>query len=319
MTRSLVTFGETMVRLSPPIGQPLSRTDQFDVHIGGAESNVAVAAAKFGIDSTWLSALPETALADRIVHGLNSENVDPQVTYTDTGRVGTYYLERGPQPRGQSVVYDREHTPIRQLTVDQLPVETVREADVFFTSGITPALSPTLAETTERLLDTAVDAGTQTALDVNYRSKLWSAEQARTRLATLFSSVDLLFVAERDARLVLGYDGEPAAIGRSLAETHGFETTVVTRGADGALAVHDDTVYEHPGIDTESVDPVGSGDALVGGFLGRRLSDDSVPDALAHGTAAAALSRTFEGDMGLFEAEEVATLAGDNPETGIDR
>ena len=316
---SLVTFGETMLRLSPPVEQPLSRTSEFDVHVGGAESNVAAAASAFDIDATWLSALPETPLGDRIVHGLQGAGVSPELFRTDTGRVGTYYLERGPRPRGQSVTYDRKNTPIRSVTPDHLSQEPIEAADIFYTSGITPALSATLADTTDRLLDVAAEAGTRTALDVNYRAKLWSPEEAREQLTALFPSVDVLFVADRDARSVLGHEGDPAAIGQALAETHGFETVVVTRGADGALVVHDGTVADHSGFDTETVDPVGSGDALVGGFLARRLAGDSVADAVTHGTAAAALSRTVEGDMCGFTAEMVADLANTDDYPGIDR
>ena len=166
----LVTFGETMLRLSPPRGQRLSRVDNFDVHVGGAESNVAVAASNLGVESTWLSALPETDLGGRIVHALRGEGIETAVTRTETGRVGTYYLERGGSPRGDSVVYDRGNTPIREVTPVELQTDPIQTADYVFTSGITPALSTQSAETTATLLETAQESGATTAFDANYRS-----------------------------------------------------------------------------------------------------------------------------------------------------
>jgi 2-dehydro-3-deoxygluconokinase len=315
---TLVTFGETMLRLSPPRGQPLARTDSLDLHVGGAESNVATAAATFGVDAAWLSVLPETDLAERITHALRSEGVDPLVTWTETGRVGTYYFEHGSQPRADAVVYDREGTPLRDVTPEDLPLERVRSADLFFTSGITPALSDGLAATTGTVLASARDTGVSTAFDCNYRSKLWEPAEARETLTGLFPDVDVLFVAERDARTVLDCDGSAEHIARNLADRYGFETVVVTQGDDGALAFSGE-IHDQSAIATETVDPVGSGDAFVGAYLAQRLSGASVPDALAYGAATAALNRTFQGDMARFSSAAVdAVLTGDRDDT-IDR
>lgn len=314
---TLLTFGETMLRLSPPRGQRLSRVDNLDVHVGGAESNVAVAAAALGVEAAWLSALPDTDLGERIVSALRGEDVDTHVAWTDTGRVGTYYLERGGAPRGDSVVYDRTETPIRDVAPGDLPTDPIQTADYVFTSGITPALSPRLAETTATLLGTAQESGATTAFDLNYRSKLWDRADARETLTDLFSTVDVLFVAERDARSVLDCDGESEHVARMLADRHGFESVVLTRGAAGALAVGDG-VAEQPAFDTDTVDAVGSGDAFVGGFLAARLDDAGIDDALASGAAAAALKRTVEGDMAQFDADELAAVIADADAT-IDR
>lgn len=314
----IVTFGETMLRLSPPRGRRLSRADRLDVHVGGAESNVAVAASALGVEAAWLSALPDTDLGERVVSALRGEGVEPLVVWTETGRVGTYYFEHGGQPRGGTVVYDRADTPIREVTPDDLPVSRIRGAEWFFTSGITPALSDRVAETTGQVLATASDAGVSTALDVNYRSKLWSRETARETLTDLFPDVDVLFVAERDARKILAFEGSTESIARELADSHGFETVVLTRGEEGALAIHD-AVHEQPVFETETVDPVGSGDAFVGGFLARRTAGGSVPDALAYGAATAALKRTVEGDMARVSAEEVTALVDRGSDGGIER
>lgn len=313
---SLVTFGETMLRLSPPPGQRLSRTDSFEVHVGGAESNVAVAAAALDVDSTWLSALPDSSLGERITHALQGEGVDVRVSWTDDGRVGTYYFEHGSSPRGPRVIYDRESTPIRQVTPADLDTDVLQAAEYFFTSGITPALSDTLVSTTTELLEIASDAGVTTAFDCNYRSKLWSTEEAGATLRELFPAIDVLFVAERDLDIVFEMAGNPGDMAVDLAEEYDFETVVVTRSAQGALAVHDQQ-YDQPAFVTETVDPVGSGDAFAGGFLARRIEGGDVSDALAYGAATAALERTIAGDMATVSREEVeAVIEEGNYPTG---
>ncbi|MFB6183990.1 MAG: bifunctional 2-dehydro-3-deoxygluconokinase/2-dehydro-3-deoxygalactonokinase [Haloarculaceae archaeon] len=310
----LVTFGESMLRLSTPEGERLARVDGLDVHVGGAESNVAVAAHHLGLDATWLSKLPDTDLGRRIAHEIRSEGVDAAVTWTDEGRAGTYYLERGPKPRGANVLYDREDAAIRTAMPDELPLERVREAHTFFTSGITPALSGDLGKTTASLLSTAREAGATTVLDANYRSKLWDPDQARATLTSLFSDVDVLFVAERDAERVLDATGDAAVVAADLRDRYGFETVVLTRGDAGALAVHGDETYEQDVFEADTVDPVGTGDAFVGGYLASRLQDGSVPDALAYGAATASLKRTLAGDHAVVSPPEVEAVL--DAETG---
>lgn len=315
----LLTFGETMLRLTPPRGHRLSRVDQFDVHVGGAESNVAVGAANLGVDTAWMSVLPDTDLGERIAYALRGEGVEPLVTWTDTGRVGTYYFERGGAPRGRDVVYDRAGAPIREATPETVAVDRVRDTDAFFTTGITPALSDRLIETTASLLETASAAGATTAFDVNYREKLWAPATARSTLTDLFPAVDILFVAERDAQEILGLDGDAEAMARALADGYDFETVVVTRGDDGALALHGGEPTSCGTYSVDTVDPLGSGDAFASGFLAERLNGASISEAMAYGTATASLKRTVEGDMARVSRDEVRALVETGGGTDISR
>ena len=313
----LVTFGETMLRYTPPPGERLETADSFAVDVGGAESNVAVAAARLGRDVVWLSKLPDSPLGHRIERTLRAQGVDVDVARSDEGRLGVYYLEPGGRPRGTDVRYDRADAAVTTATAGELGVGRVEAADAVYTSGITPALSETLAETTRDLLSAASTAGTTTAFDVNYRSKLWSPAAARETLTTVLEDVDLLFVAERDAATVFDRTGDPEAVGRGLLETHDHEAVVVTRGAAGAVAVTNGAVHEQPTFEADTRDPVGSGDAFVGGFLARRQDDGSVPEALEYGAATAALKRTLAGDLALVSPAEVeAVIEG---EDGISR
>jgi 2-dehydro-3-deoxygluconokinase len=304
----IVTFGETMLRYAPPAGKRFENADSFAVHVGGAESNVAVAAARLGRAATWLSKLPDTPLARRVERTLRGQGVDPAVVWTDEGRLGVYYLEPGAEPRPANVVYDREGAAVRTATPDELATDRLADADLFCTSGITPALSGTLADTTATLLETAREAGTTTAFDVNYRSKLWSPAAARETLTDLLDRVDLLFVAERDAATVLDREGDAATVARDLRDANDHEVVVVTRGERGAVAATADGLVEQPAFETDTRDPVGSGDAFVGGFLARWLDDRDVAAALAYGAATAAITRTLDGDMPLVSPAEVEAV-----------
>ena len=313
----LVTFGETMLRYTPPPGERLETADSFAVDVGGAESNVAVAAARLGRETAWLSKLPDSPLARRIGRTLRAQSVDVDVAWSDEGRLGVYYLEPGGRPRGTDVRYDRADAAVTTATADELGVDRVEAADAVYTSGITPALSETLAGTTRDLLEAADDADTTTVFDVNYRSKLWSPSAARETLSGLLDLVDVLFVAERDAETVFDRAGDPETVGRGLLGANGHDAVVVTRGERDAVAVTDEAVFEQPTFEADTHDPVGSGDAFVGGFLARRLDGGTVPEALEYGAATAALKRTLDGDLALVSPAEVeATIEG---EDGISR
>ncbi|MBX0323222.1 sugar kinase [Halomicroarcula sp. F13] len=310
----LITFGETMLRLSPPDEERLETADQYRVRAAGAESNVAVAAQRLGLDAVWTSKLPESSVGRRVVGELRNHGVTVDVVWDDSeaARQGTYYLEQGQPPRGNEVIYDRAGASVTTATTAELPVETVKDATGLHTTGITPALSETLEATTADLLARAQDADTVTSFDLNYRSKLWDPDEARAVLTDLFPDVDVLVAARRDAETVLGRTGDAESVARGLADDYGFDVTIVTRGADGALALSNGEVYEQPTYEAPSAHPVGTGDSFVGGFLSQYLAGESVPDGLAWGAATAALKRSVPGDIAVVSPDEVReVIAGD--------
>jgi 2-dehydro-3-deoxygluconokinase len=293
----LVTFGETMLRLSPLGEEPLQMADGFDCRTGGAESNVAVGGQRLGAEATWISKLPDSELGHKVVNELHEYGIDTEVVWSDEGRQGVYFFEEGNDPLAANVIYDRADAAVTTATVDELATQRVRDADTFYTSGITPALSETLFDTVGDLLQLAEDAGTRTAFDVNYRSKLWPPRAAKDALTDLFPAIDVLVVAERDAENVLALDGAAEDMARALVDDYEFETVVVTRGEEGSLALHEGAVYEQGVFESETVDPIGTGDAFVGAFLARRIAGDTIETSLEYGAAAAAVKRTLPGDM----------------------
>jgi len=305
----LLTFGETMLRLSPPRGQRLEEASEFDVVVGGAESNVATAVACLDCDVSWTSRLPDSPLGRRVVRELRANGVTPEVTWEENGRLGTYYLEHGSEPRPVNVVYDRTDSAFTNVSTPDLPEEIIEAARIVHTSGITPGLSEDTAEVTETFLRSAADTEGLVSFDLNYRSKLWEPDAARRTFESLFESVDLLFAPERDIENVLCITGPPTKQARQLATDYGIKTVIVTLGSEGALCYHKEEIYEQPAIETETFDAIGTGDAFVGGFLARRLADGDVTEALADGAATAALKRTIGGDAALITPEEVDSVA----------
>ena len=318
MMIDLVTFGETMLRLSPSSGDRLETATSLEFRTAGAESNVAIAAERLGASSVWLSKLPDSPLGRRVTNEVRQHGVEPRIEWDDEARQGAYYIEQGATPRSTTVIYDRADAAITTARPTDRYRAAIQDAAVFYTSGITPALSETLDETTRDLLATAQQAGTTTAFDLNYRSKLWSTTEARRTYESLFDDIDILVAAERDVHNVLDRQGSAEELADELAADFDFETVIITRGADGALAVHDGTTHEQPAFETETVDAIGTGDAFVGGYLARHIVGDSVPEALSYAAATAALKRTIEGDLAVVTPDEVEGVL-DSEGRGISR
>ncbi len=310
----LVTFGETMLRLSPPRGQRLETEGSLAAQVGGAESNVAAAATCLGSQATWLSKLPDNPLGRRVVRSVRGHGVTPHVVWDDStdARLGTYYLERGAAPRETSVVYDRAGSSVTTLEPGELDLTVFETASIFHTTGITPALSESTHKTTVELLAAAGEAGLTRSFDLNYRSKLWSPAEARECYESLLSEVELLFAPVRDARNVLEYDADAESVAYQLADDYGIETVVVTCGATGSLAYTDGRVVEQGVVDSETVDAIGTGDAFVGGVLAELLAGSDIDRALQYGAATASLKRTVEGDVLATTRDEVEATLGES-------
>lgn len=317
---SLVTFGETMLRLSPNTGERLETATELNFRTAGAESNVAIAASNLGVDTMWTSKLPDSPLGRRVTREIRSHGVETAVTWTDQGRQGTYYIEQGGEPRGTNVIYDRTDAAIRTATSTELGGEIDLSAiDVLYTSGITPALSEQLEKTTSTLLEQAQSEGVTTVFDLNYRSKLWSLEDARLVCSSLLERTNIAIIAARDARAVLEIQGDDESTLRDLTTRYETDVTVLTQGDNGAIALDENgIIHDQPAFPAETRDPIGTGDAFVGGFLAEYLENKSVPDALEYGAATAALKRTIAGDLAVVTPEAVNRVI-DDATGGIDR
>lgn len=309
--RRVVTFGEAMIRLTPPGHERLERTCTLDVTVGGAELNTAVALRCLDMPCSWVSALPDNGPGRMIARHAMASGVDTGGIHwvsEDEGRAGIYFLEEGVDPRPSAVTYDRRETPISKVQPGTFDWPDLLEgANALHISGITLALSNgTRAEAMEAVR-VANSLGVLVSFDLNYRSKLWSERAARDAFVAIVSRVDILFASRGGLRTFFGIEGSHQDVLRIATERLGVAAVTITRkrakgsrrlrlqslamGASGLLATSD-------WRDIEVVDRLGGGDAYAAGFLTGYLENPhGLTRAVGLGAAASALKHTMPGDF----------------------
>ncbi len=314
----VVTFGEAMIRLSPPNYRRLEQTNLLDVNIGGAEWNVATALSRLGISTAWVSRLTDNPLGWIIRNKAREQGVDTShIVWTKSDRVGIYFVEFGASPRASSVLYDRSNSAISRIQPGEVNWEEVlRGARWFHTSGITPALSPSAAQVTTEALKTAKKVGCKVSYDLNYRARLWTPEEARKCQEPFMEYVDVLFSTEEDTKKVLGISADNyQEVAKKLAENFNFEVVCITLRKDisvlrnrwTAIAYAGGKIYDDRTYDVEMVDRVGAGDSFSAGFIYGYLTGD-VDKGVKYGNAYSALKHSIPGDANWATLQEVENL-----------
>ncbi len=313
--RDVVTFGEAMLRLSPPHFGRLEQTHSLDVEIGGSELNVAVALSRLGMPAAWVSKLPNHALGRMVRNRAREMGVDTsRVIFSDQGRQGLYFVEYGAAPRASSVLYDRRNSSISLIQPGEVDWKDIFPgAKLFHVSGITPGLSASAAETTAVAMRAAKEAGCLVSYDLNYRKKLWSPAEARNCQAPLMKWVDILTTTEEDTEVVFGIrEDHYEQVASSLAQTFGIKVIAITLREDlsvwknnwTAMAYAGGKSYSDRTYSVEIVDRVGAGDSFTAGFIYGYLTGDA-EKGLKYGNALAALKHTMPGDFNWSSLEEV--------------
>jgi 2-dehydro-3-deoxygluconokinase len=329
----VVTFGEAMIRLSPPNFQRLEQAVSLDVQIGGGELNVAVGVSRLGLKSAWVSRLPKNALGRLLENRARQAGVDTsEILWTDEGRLGLYFVEFGAAPRPSSVLYDRAYSSISTIRPGEVNWEEVLAgAKWFHTSGITPALSDSAAAVTREALQAAREAGVTVSYDLNYRGKLWSPAKAQSVQEPLMEYVDVLITTEEDTNVVFKIKAESRSeekgfeqvsaepykeVARRLQEKFNFRAVAITlrenplvwRNTWTAIAYADGKFYEDVKYDLEIVDRIGGGDSFSAGFIYGHITHKSYAAAVRYGNAFSALKHTNPGDFNWATLTEVEQL-----------
>ncbi|MFH1765498.1 MAG: KHG/KDPG aldolase/sugar kinase fusion protein [Gemmatimonadota bacterium] len=338
--RGVVTFGEVLLRLSPPSGTRLRNGNRFDVTYGGAEANVAAALAQWGISSRYVTVLPEHDLAEAALDRLRGLGVDTSHVFRREGRMGIYFLEHGAGPRAPRVLYDRAGSAVAGVDAGEVDWKTVFSGAAWFHhTGITPALSEGSERTVREAVQVARAMGLTVSFDLNYRSKLWSLERARTVLTPLVEEADVLMGNGDQLTRLFGFphggsadqDGSSneerfGSLARHLVERFGLRMAAVTlKGGSASRAtsqafLHDGTEgYRTPLREVDVVDGVGAGDAFAAGLIYGTLAGLSPQDALEFGAGASCLKLTMAGDWLLATADEVREMTVEEPSRGIQR
>lgn len=299
----VTTLGEALIVMAPLSRGPLRHVGAFEKRVGGAELNVAVCLSRLGHRAGWAGRLGADEFGEEVVAFLRGEGVDSSRAVLDPEvPTGVYFKERRALNKLR-VHYYRAGSAASRLRFDQLDLDYLLSGKILHLSGITPALSESCREATQRLILAARQRGVTVSFDANVRLRLFEERDPRTILMPLIEEADLLFVSDEEAELLLG-GSDAEALRRALEETKA--RTIVAHGAGGALTMDESGPTEGKSYPVEEVDTVGAGDAFVAGFLSGRLRGWEAEGCLALANACGACAVTVPGDAESMPFEEEA-------------
>ncbi|MBB5208943.1 sugar kinase [Chiayiivirga flava] len=332
MTHTLVCFGELLLRLGAPDRELLLQSPRFDVHVGGAEANVAISLARLGHSVRMATVLPDNPLGDHALGELRRHGVDTRAVQRGDGRMGLYFLATGAGVRPSEVLYDRTGSAFARAAPDAIDWQHALDgADWLHLSGVTPALGSNGAKAAQRAADAARARGMQVVFDGNYRSRLWQAwdGDAPTILRGLLGCADLAFADHRDIAVVLGHEAHgntprerfvsaAAAAFAALPQLQRIASTVREQHSvdhhtlSALLCTRDGDLVTAPACTlTSIVDRIGGGDAFAAGVIHGLRRNMTDADSLHFGLAAACLKHSIPGDFNRVAEADVAAFVAD--------
>ena len=327
-----VTFGELMLRLAP---------EKYEATFGGAEANVAVSLANYGVDVTFVTKLPAHEIGQAAVNSLRRFGVNTGKIIRGGERVGIYYCEKGASQRPSKVIYDRAHSAIADSKREEFDWEKIFEgAGWFHFTGITPALSDEMAEICLEACMKAKEKNITLSCDLNFRKKLWSKEKAGRIMGELCKYVDYCIANEEDAKDVFGIEADNSdifggkldrngyiSVARKLTDRFSFKGVAITlresRSASdnnwSGMLYTNGKAYFSKEYDLHIVDRVGAGDSFGGGLIYALLNGYQAQEAIEFATAASCLKHSIEGDYNLVSPTEVQMLVNGDKSGRVQR
>lgn len=325
---ALVTFGELLMRLATPGFNRFNQAAHLELSFGGAEANAAVMCAALGASAEFVSRLPQSPLAARALAELRGLGVKVENVRRGGERIGIYFLEAGASQRAPNVIYDRAHSAFAEIQPGETRWEEVFSAEPrtrwFHWTGITPAVSDSAAAALKEACAVARAQGITISADLNYRSKLWTLDKARSVITPLMEHVDVFFGGE-DAREFFGLPEAHSGsrpeqceeLCAQLVDRLGFKRVTMTM-RDSVSASHhgwSGMLYEggraftSAKYDMTVVDRVGGGDSFAGAMIFALLRGDDPQKAIEFGIAASCLKHSIVGDYNRVSLDEVEALA----------
>ena len=345
MNEKVVTFGEIMLRLSPPSYLRFIQARSFEVIYGGGEANVAVSLANFGIPVYYVTRLPQNEIGDACIQFLRQYGVNTNKIIRSGDRLGIYYLEKGASTRGSKVIYDRANSSISTAKIGMFEWDKIfEEINWFHWTGITPAISQNLADICLEAVKVAKNKGVFISCDLNYRSKLWKyGKKPSDIMSELVNYCDLAIGNEEDAGKVFSIKAPETDIssGKINAQKYKFvgeqlmkkfpnlkNIAITLRGSISAshntwsgVLFNGDRLYIGPKYDiTQIVDRVGGGDSFAAGIIfGFLKYKDDYQKILNFAVSASCLKHTIYGDFNLVSINEVLKLMGGDTSGRVSR
>lgn len=326
----LITFGEIMLRLSPPRHDRITDSDTFQKRAGGAELNVASGVALLGLRTAIISRLPQNKLGVYIKNRIRYTGVSDDFLIYDNSpeaRLGLYYYEMGAAPRKPTIVYDRKEASITRIKLEEIPQEVYGSARMFHVSGISLALCGNMRNVAIEMIRRFKAAGAMISFDVNYRANLWTEEQARETIETILPLVDVLFVSEETSRRMFQKTGDLKDILKSYTKEYGVKIVAATQRTVISPREHnftslvysaaeDDFYTEAPYNNIDVIDRIGSGDAYVAGVLFGLLKYGDAKIAMQFGNATSSTKSTVPGDLPSSDLTEIERIIKEHSANG---
>lgn len=340
MSKKVVTMGELMLRLSPQGHKRFVQSESFDAVYGGAEANVAVSLANFGLDTYFVSKIPNNLIGESALNSLKKFGVKTDYVSRGGDRLGIYFLEKGTSIRPSKVVYDRANSSMATADVEDFDFDAIfKDADWFHISGITPALGQKAINITKKAIEAAKQNGVKISLDLNYRKQLWGIEEFEKVMPELLQGVDLCFgwlssVEEKKKEYKVADFAKDEIDLKRFEETFGKmiekfnikyvvttmrENFSATHNALSAVIYNGKEIYKSNRYDFEIEDRVGGGDAFAAGLIYGLLMEQDYKKALEFGVASASLKHTINGDANLVSVDEVMQVVNGNTSGSVVR
>lgn len=318
-----IALGELLLRLAPPNYEKIRMTNSFIATYGGAEANVAVALANLGIDSSYFTVVPDSSIGKAAIRYIRANDVhcSPCIR-SESGRMGLYYLEEGFGVRASKVTYDRADSAFATYDFDRLDLKQKFAGYTWLhTSGITPALSPNCRKLTMNALKAAKELGMTVSFDCNFRSALWSFQEARDCLTEYMPYIDVLIGIEPIN--LIGPDGKDIKEGMSMTPTFDEQDRVfralhekwnfkaigrtvrfVHSGSENSLKAflwYDGKTYESKTFRFNILDRVGGGDAFASGLFYAMMKGMQPQDIVNFAVASSVMKHTIHGDFNITD------------------
>ena len=325
-----VTFGEIMLRLQPPEYTRFVQASSFEATYGGAEANVAVSLANFGIHSVYVTKLPDNELGQAAVNKLRSFGIDTSLISRGKGRMGIYFNEKGVSERPSKCLYDRKDSVISLAKLEDFDWKKIFDGcNWFHLTGVTPALSPSMARNSIEICKMAKEAGAFVSVDLNYRSKLWTKEQAKQTMEEIAKYTDLCISNEADARDVFGISAKDSdvengvlslegyeSVARQMCSKYGFKKVAFTLRKSinashnkwSGLLYDGENFYTSREYDMVIYDRLGGGDSFAAGLIFALMQNWDSQQCVDFAAASGCLKHTIRGDFNMVTKEEVLSL-----------
>ena len=339
--KKFVSFGEMLLVLMPPNYLRFRQTSSFNVFYGGSEIGAAASLANFGIDTSFVTKVPDSSIGLSGIDSLKSYGINTDNIVIGDGRLGIVFMEMGASIRPSRVIFDRENSTISNADISEFDFDNIfSECDFFHVSGITPALSEKSAALTKEILKRAKKYNVMVSMDLNYREALWTPEEAQRVIRPLMQYVDVCIGNEEDTEKCLGFKPEGSDFTKGdlniegykkeftkMKEEFGFkyiasslrESYSASENGWSAISYDGKDFYYSRKYNIHLVDRNGGGDSFAAGFIYGLMNDMDLEEITEFAVAASGLKQTIVGPINMASIEEVKEVVRGNVSGRIQR